>query len=104
MHTDDRIDLVSNNTKDIEQYRARYSYGDNKNANMPSDKKAYQYRHRFGMSFNEVGLVASNDFDPTTGCMDLCWILILYSEFGNKSIKSTDISWDIPCSVELTII
>ena len=91
MHTDDRIDLVSNNTKDIEQFRARYSYGDNKNANMPSDKKAYHYRHRFGMSFNEVGLLSSNDFvhgiqwgpcEEFNGNLNSCFVLFTFKVFN----------------------
>ena len=38
MHTDDRSDLVSNKTKDLEQFQDRYLYGDNKNANPLSQK------------------------------------------------------------------
>ena len=61
MHTDDRSDLVSNKTKDLEQFQDRYLYGDNKNANMPSDKKAYKYRHKFGMSFHQAVHTESNE-------------------------------------------
>ena len=61
MHTDDRSDLVSNKTRDLEQFQDRYLYGDNKNANMPSDKKAYKYRHKFGISFHQTVHTESNE-------------------------------------------
>ena len=60
MHTDDRLDLVSNKAKDLEQFQERHLYVDNKNANNPSSEKAYQYRHRFGISINEVRYMSSN--------------------------------------------
>ena len=60
MHTDDRLDLVSNKAKDFEQFQERYLYVDNRNANNPSSEKAYQYRHRFGISINEVRYTSSN--------------------------------------------
>ena len=60
MHTDDRLDLVSNKAKDLEQFQERHLYVDNKNANKPSSEKAYQYRHRFGISIDEVRYMSSN--------------------------------------------
>ena len=60
MHTDDRLDLVSNKAKDLEQFQERHLYVDNKNANNPSSENAYQYRHRFGISINEVRYMSSN--------------------------------------------
>ena len=60
MHTDDSIGIVSNVTKDLEQFQDKYLYGHHKNANLSSDKRAYKYRHRFGISFNQGLYTTSN--------------------------------------------
>ena len=61
MHTDDSIDLVSNVTKDLKQFQDRYLYDHHKDRNFPSDKKAYKYRYRFGMSLNQGIYTSSNE-------------------------------------------
>ena len=60
MHTDDSIGIVSNVTKDLEPFQDQYLYGHHNDANFPSDKKAYKYRHRFGISFNQGLYTTSN--------------------------------------------
>ena len=58
MHTDDGIDLVSNVTRDLYQSRDIFQYV-YQNGNV-AKTRAFKYRHRFGIAFDQRDYVSSN--------------------------------------------
>ena len=58
MPTDDGIDLVSNVGGDLYESRDRFQYV-YKNGNV-AKTRAFKYRHRFGIAFDQTDYVSSN--------------------------------------------